>query len=181
MLKGDRTMPSDVRELGPHAYDHIVLLGSDLSETKEESDARTVVTYLLLREVLESHEGPRPRIYVELFDRSNEVLFEDQPVDVFVSPRVVGRMLAQIALRQELRAVFDQLLGSRGPDLACRAPSHYGVRSGEPTFRELEAAVMSQGDILLGVKDPATFHLNPARDSTWPIDATTHLLVLARE
>ena len=181
MLEGDRTMPSEVRDLGPHAYDHIVLLGSDSSETKEESDARTVVTYLLLREALETHTGSRPRIYVELFDRSNEVLFEDQPVDVFVSPRIVGRMLAQIALRQELRAVFDQLLGSRGPDLACRAPSQYGVRTGEPTFRELEAAVLSRGDILLGIKDPAAFHLNPARDSTWPLTAPTHLLVLARD
>ena len=180
MLQGDRTMPSEVRELAPQAYDHIVLLGSDSSETKEESDARTVVTYLLLREVLESHAGARPRIYVELFDRSNEVLFEDQPVDVFVSPRIVGRMLAQIALRQELRAVFDQLLGSRGPDLACRRPAFYGARTGEPTFRELQAAAISHGDILLGVKNAAGFHLNPEHDSTWPVD-DTQLLVLARD
>ena len=180
MLEGDRTMPADIRAVNPASYDHIVLLGSDWAETRDESDARTVVSYLLLRETLDETTGPRPRVLVELFDRSNAALFEDQPVDVLVSSLVLGRMLAQIAMRQELRAVYDQLLGSRGPDLACRSFAHYGVTDAEPTFRMLQAAVLARGDVLIGVRTPSGLALNPEHDSAWPGADRTELLVIAR-
>lgn len=180
MIEGDRTLPADIRSVSPAEYDNIILLGSDWAETKEESDARTVVTYLLLREILDEAEGRSPDILVELFDRSNAALFEDQPVHLVVSPLLIGRMLAQIALRQELRAVYDQLLGTKGPELTFRRPGTYGLTGGERSFRELQAHVLARGDVLLGVRTRAGMELNPERGRTWRADDQLELLILTR-
>lgn len=181
MLRGDRTVPSDMRDAQPGKYDNVVLIGSDWTDTREESDARTVVSFLLLQDVLAEQKGARPRVLVELYDRSNEALFAGHPVEVIVSPLVVGRMLAQIALRQELRAIFDQLLGSRGPELTFRPASTYGVEPGERTFRELQAAAIARGDILVGLRvgpigTPAD--LNPDRATAYAVTDELRLLVL---
>jgi hypothetical protein len=44
-------------------------------------------------------------------------LFRERPGEVLISPLVLSYILAQITLRPELRAVFDELFGPGGAEI----------------------------------------------------------------
>lgn len=185
-IEADYTVPSDLARLEPAAYDNIVLLASDWLESGEESDARTVMGYLLLREHLEAHDA-RPELLIELLDPSNVGLFRRRAGEVLISPVLLSHMLAQVALRRELRAVFDELFGSGGAEFFFRPLGLYGLQPGDHTFSEIAHAVAAHGEIALGVRtgDPATepqggARLNPPADRRFAITARDEVIVLGR-
>src|SRR5690606_30583249 len=115
---GDYTTSGRLLAVDPASYDNVVLLGSRWLETREESDARTILAYLLLRDMLTG--GRRPGLLVELMDTANLALFRERPGEVVISPQIVSHMLAQVALRPGLGAVFDDLFGPDGAEILFR-------------------------------------------------------------
>ncbi len=185
-IEADYTSPSDLARVRPGDYDNIVLLANDWLESGEESDARTILGYLLLRELLEA-TGAAPQMLVELLDPSNVGLFRRRTGEVLISPVVLSHMLAQVALRRELRAVFDELFGSGGAEFFFRPVSLYGIAPGEHTFEHVARTVAAHGEIALGMRtgDPATeaqggVKLNPPRDRRFTLDAVAEVIVLGR-
>lgn len=148
-LDGDYTVPAVLRALDPHSYDAALILGSSRNRTNEEVDARTLVTYLALREVLGETVGP-PTL-VELTDPRNEALFDGRPGEVMVSPTVVSSLLAHVTLRRELLAVYNALFSAGGASFRFRPASCYGLK-GTPTFAEIRAACARLGHVAVGVR-----------------------------
>lgn len=182
-IEGDYTVPSDLARVKPAEYDNIVLLGSDWLETGEEADARNLVGYLLLRDLLPEREGPD--ILLELMDPGSATLFR-QSGEVLISPVILGHILAQVALRRELRAVFDELFGPGGAEIFFQPAAHYVQPGRTSTFRELRAAAAMRGETALGVRlvegsDRADgVLLNPAPDHGWTLKSGDELVVLVR-
>ena len=182
-VDGDFTTPSVLQRAGVNSYDSIVLLGSDRLGSGEESDARSILGYLLLREILP--ENARPNILVELLDPGNVALFRRRRGEVIVSPVILSHMLAQVALRRELRAVFDELFGPGGPEIIFRPPADYGLEQREVTFQQIVDAATAHGEVALGVR-PHDSHsafaggtaLNPSRDRTFSLTADDEIVVL---
>jgi ion channel POLLUX/CASTOR len=183
LIECDYTVSSDLRRLEPAGYDNIVLLGSDWIGSGEESDARTIVGYLLLRELLPRHGGPA--ILVELLDEANVSLFRRRTGEVLISPRILSHMLAQVALRQELRSVFDELFGPAGAEIVFRQAAEYDLAGRESSFQQVEERARAHGEIALGVR-PASAHaehrggvvLNPPRDRRWTFTATDEIVAV---
>ena len=147
-LDADYTAPADLARLEPAGYDNIVMMGSDWLGSGEESDARTIMGYLLLREILPETGGPE--LLVELLDPGNVGLFRRRPGEVLISPLILSHMMAQVALRRELRAVFDELFGARGAEIQFHAARSY--TGGEPVaFAVIVRAAAARGAIALGV------------------------------
>ncbi|MEX0891000.1 MAG: ion channel DMI1 [Gemmatimonadota bacterium] len=147
-LDADYTAPSDLARLEPAGYDNIVMMGSDWLGSGEESDARTIMGYLLLREILPVTGGPE--LLVELLDPGNVGLFRKRPGEVLISPLILSHMMAQVALRRELRAVFDELFGARGAEIQFHAARPY--TGGAPVeFADIARAAAAGGAIALGV------------------------------
>jgi ion channel POLLUX/CASTOR len=182
-IDGDFTTPSVLQRADVSSYDSIVLLGSDRLASGEESDARSILGYLLLRDILP--EDATPNILIELLDPGNVGLFRRRRGEVIVSPVILSHMLAQVALRRELRTVFDELFGPGGPEIIFRPPADYGLEQTESTFRDIERAASLRGEIALGVR-PHDAHttvgggmaLNPVRERTFSLGADDEIVVL---
>lgn len=187
-IRGDRTLPETLTARDPASFDTILLTSGDRFDDPAEADAETVATYLLLRDLLDaagSSGGAAPHVVVELMDGPNRALFADEDAEVVVTPLVVGRVLAQVTLRRELKPVYDELLGPLGAEFDFRPPAAYGLDPGAGpwTFAALRAAVGRTGDVLAGIHDPrgpngGAAHLDPAPESRWALDAGEALVVV---
>jgi ion channel POLLUX/CASTOR len=181
-IEADYATPAVLEQTHVADYDNVVLLGSDRFESGEESDARSILGYLLLRDQLPA-DGPA--VLVELLDPGNRALFRDMTGEFLISPVILSHMLAQVALRRELRSVFDLLFGPGGAEIAFRAPANYRLDGVRASFREIEAAVAARGEIGLGVRAGGAtaerrpgVSLNPPREQQWLLGDKDEIVVL---
>jgi hypothetical protein len=145
---GDSTIPATIMALDPTAFDRVLIVASDWPDTGEQSDARTISTYLALAGVLDDGGARRPPVLVELTDASNLALFDSEPVEVVVSPLILSRVLAQVVLRSELLIVINEIFGTGESELSFTAP-----KNAPPlTFAEAAAAARADGAIALGLR-----------------------------
>jgi hypothetical protein len=184
-IHGDYTVPKDLKAVEPGSYDNIVMMGSDWVGSGEESDARTIVGYLLLQEVLAGNE--RPQILIELLDQENVGLLGSRSGEVLISPLILSHMLAQVGLRRELAAVFDEVFAAGGTEVAFRPASDYGGLAGRTlTFHEIQAAARARDELALGVRigkvagDASNLHLNPLKTRSFALTDGDDLVVLSR-
>lgn len=179
--EGDPTSLSDLREMAPGGYDNVVILGSDWVETQEESDARTIVAHLVLRNVLD--EGThKPEILVDLMDFDNVALFEDCDTEVLVTPMIASHVLAQVALRREVNVVYEELFAAGGAEIFFRRIADYDIAGQNVNFGEIKEMSACRGEIALGIRlQNGGVVLNPARDEPYMLSESDDLIVLVRE
>ena len=127
-LELDYAVPAQLESLDPAGYDNVVLLASERLKPGDESDARTILGYLLLCDLVPAG-AEAPQVLVELTDPDNIPLLENRAGEVIISPVIISHMLARVALRRELRAVFDELFSSGGSEIFFRPFQDYGLAS----------------------------------------------------
>jgi hypothetical protein len=176
----DYTVPDVLRAYAPQSFDAVLLVGSDRLESGAESDARSIVGCEVLKTCLPP-SGPRPRIVIELMDPDNAPLFEDQEVDVLVSPQLLGRALAQIALIPELCAIYDDLFGAGGAELSVHCASEYGLE-GPVSYRAVREAAARIGHVVLGAQSDGDrdMHMNPLPDAMFEQASTVRVVAAVR-
>jgi len=195
-LEFDYTVPAYLESVDPAAYDNVVLVASERLKSGAESDARAILGYLLLREMMGTGREVSP-VLVELTDPSNAALFENRHGEIIVSPLIVSHMLARVALRRELRAVFDELFSSSGCEILFRRIGGDGLagllsqsrdRGGEYIFADLQQAADALGEIAIGIRragQTRTPHggveLNPGRDESLRLNNDDELIVLTTQ
>ena len=186
-LQGDYTVLHDLEKVNPGTYDNIILVSDSRLKTNEESDAVSILGFLTLKEELQQ-DPSRPEILVQLMDPQNKNLFQEGAGEVLVSPLILNRFVARVALRRELRLVFNEIFTAGGTEIDFRSSEWYGIGKENISFREIEKAVAMKGDLALGVKaygeSGATMkrtHLNPARDSVWNLRDNAEIIVLATQ
>lgn len=195
-LEFDYTVPAYLESVDLAGYDNLVLLSSERLKSKAESDARTVLGYLLIRELMEGAANVPP-VLVELTDPDNAALFENRRGEVIVTPLIISRMMARVALRRELRAVFDELFSSGCSEILFRRISEYdlagefkapeGAGAGECvcSFADLHRVADVRGDIAIGIrragredKPDGGVQLNPGRDERLRLTGDDEIIVL---
>ena len=183
-LEGDYTAPSDLKRINPQEYDNIVMVANSWMQSNEESDARTILGYLVLRDILPQNAS-KPEILIELMDPENEKRFEQRTGEVLISPFILSHILAHVALRRDLNVVFDELFTVGGAEIYFRSSASYNLGDGEITFGEIGNIVFQDGDIALGVRiaekrgdQNGGIRLNPPRDSHWRLHHEDELVIL---
>ena len=186
-LEFDYTLPAYLESVDPASYDNVVLLASERLKSSAESDARTILGYLLLRELMAAGAAA-PSVLVELTDPDNVPLFENRRGEVIVSPVIVSHMLARVALRRELRAVIDELFSSGGCEIFFRHIADYGLAQGEYSFADLQRAADTRGEIAIGIRwagqdqtQGGGVQLNPGRDEHLELNENDELVVLTTD
>lgn len=100
-----------------------------------------------------------------------------------ISPMILSHVLAQVALRRELRVVLDELFTVGGAEIQFRDPAHYPLPA-SATFQVLERTVAAEGELALGVfrnqADERGRHLqlNPPRKDFLELQAGDRLVVM---
>lgn len=182
-IEADYMVEGELRALNPQDYDSILLLSSDQLASGEEADARAMVGHLQLDDIL-AEADRRPQLIMELSDPDNESLLTLPNSEVMVSPVILSHVLAQVALRRELRLVFDELFTVGGAEILFRDPVGYTLPAGAD-FRAFEQAAAEHGEVALGVyrvhadEQGSRLQLNPARDFALKLTAGDQLVVLA--
>ena len=195
-LEFDYTVAAYLESLDPASYDNLVLLPSERLKSDVEADARTILGYLLLLEMTEG-SAKAPPVLIELHDPDNASLFENRSGEVIVSPMIISRMLTRVALRRELRAVFDALFSSGGSDIVFRRIADYdlaqhpnaseGPDAGgrDYSFADLQRAADAHGEIAIGVRRAGQetnpgggVQLNPGRDERLQLKQDDEIIVL---
>ena len=183
-IVGDYTVLDELLRAEPATYDNILLMASERLDTGEEADARTIMGHLLLEEIFAEAES-RPAVLVELMDAENLQLFHQRREEILVSPVILSHMLAQVALRPELRAVFDELFGPGGAEIFFCSATDYGTVDRDVKFGDLQVAAAARGEIALGVRignereeAGGGVYLNPDRERIWRLAGKDELVVL---
>jgi len=182
-IECDYTVPAEMRKLDPSRYDNIVLVSSRWTGAEEEADARTILAYLLLQEILPEN-GSRPAILAEIMDSENMSLFTRASCETLQPTVILSHMLAQIVLRPELGAVFDELFGPGGAEIIYRGAAEYGLTGRGIRFADAQTAAASQGEIALGFHFEAATSpeagalLNPPRDAVYRLGPGDDVVVL---
>ena len=198
-LEFDYTVSAYLEDIDPAGYDNVVLLASERLEPGAQSDARTILGFLLLRELM-SERSPAPRVLVELTDPDNVALFQNRSDEIIVSPVIVSHMLARVTLRRELRAVFDELFASGGSEIFFRRIADYApaeilseipgadTSGGDYTFSDLQRLADARGEIAIGIRRAGQeqmphggVELNPGRDEHLELTENDELIVLTTD
>ncbi|WP_165856189.1 CASTOR/POLLUX-related putative ion channel [Marinobacter sp. JSM 1782161] len=183
-IEADFAVEEVLRRLSPADYDSILLLSSDRLGSGEEADARTMMGYLQLQEVLADAANP-PQVILELSDPDNETLLVTNQSETLVSPMILSHVLAQVALRREVRVVLDELFTPGGAEIMFRPPSDYALPP-RPDFTVVERLAGAHGETALGVlrarpdADGAMLELNPERGAALALQPGDLIVVLGR-
>ena len=197
-LEFDYTVPAYLESVDPAGYDNLVLLPSERLKSEAESDARTILGYLLLRELTEGAEKA-PALLIELTDPDNAALFENRRGEVIVSPLIISHMLARVALRRELRVVFDELFSSGGSEIHFRRIAEQELaenlskfevtEAGQHvySFADLHQAANACGEIAIGIrragqdgKPGGGVQLNPGSEERLQLNENDEIIVLRK-
>ncbi|KEF30737.1 Potassium voltage-gated channel subfamily KQT [Marinobacter nitratireducens] len=182
-IEADYMVEDDLRRVDPAGYDSVILLSSDRLASDEEADARAMVGYLQLEDILKEGQR-RPQLIMELSDPDNRHLLDGHQSEMLISPMILSHVLGQVALRRELRVVLDELFTVGGAEIQFRDPEDYPLPA-SVDFQLLEKIVASEGEIALGIyraePNGAGRHLelNPPRKSYLDIRPADRLLVLS--
>lgn len=183
-ILADHVNESELRNLKPERFHHILLASSDKLADVEEADARTIVGAMLLDELIKDAE-PRPQVLIELSDPGNEPLMRRFRSEVIVGPMIMSHLLAQIALRRELHTIYNELFTVGGAEIIFRSPGEYDLKPGTYKFDEISARARAYGETALGLYTPAataeertSLQLNPNRNLDLDVSEVASLVVL---
>jgi ion channel POLLUX/CASTOR len=188
--RGNTVMRDTLEALNVPRYDCVVML-ADESNGEGDPDARTIMSLVLLQDILSHAPGERrPQLVSELLDpRNRELIARANVNDIIVSPQVVSMLLAQISQQQMLTAVYDDLLSARGVEIYLKPAEHYVPLGELVSFGGLLVAAQRRNEIALGVcihadrRDPAKSHgvqLNPPKEQSWAFLTGDRVIVLAQ-
>jgi voltage-gated potassium channel Kch len=143
----------DAADIG--RFDHIIVLCYSDELEVARADARTLVTLLHLRDIVDRQQKRVP-IVSEMLDINNRRLAEVTRADDFiVSDRLVSLMLAQISEQKDLAWVFKELFSAEGSEVYLKPIEHYVSLDGPVTFATLVAAAARAGEVAIGYKQQA--------------------------
>jgi voltage-gated potassium channel Kch len=167
-------------------YDKVIILGYRSGISPAESDARALLTLLILQQALAvSSSGRRPRIVTELLDARDVDLARATGADDFVvSDELSSLMLAQLAERTDLEPVFTDLFDVSGSAISLQPASWYVT--GEPVpFRRVVAAARARGETAIGYRvaphadGVPQVVLNPAKTDVVTLSGDDQVAVIA--
>lgn len=181
-LQADFMAEPTLRKILQTEWDSILLVSSDRLDSGEEADARAMVGYMAVDELLQERKH-RPQLLLELSDPANEELVVRNRSESIISPMILSHLMAQIAQRRELGLVFEELFTVGGPEIIYREQNEYPMQS-VTTFADLEAVAGLQGETALGVYrampdgEGRRLQLNPPRDMPLKLQTNDELVIL---
>lgn len=186
---GDATDRRTLDALDIPSYDHVLVISDTLDRTPQETDARTLVTLLHLRDIAEK-TGHSFSIVSEMLDARNRDLAEITHADDFiVSDRLISLTLSQLSENKALGPVFTDLFDPEGSEIYLKPAASY-VQPGRPvTFYTVVEAARQRGEVAIGYRLtnakeqaevlPHHIRLNPRKAESVTFTEKDKIIVLA--
>jgi voltage-gated potassium channel Kch len=187
LREGATTARSMLNSLPLATFEHVIVLSYSDTLPIQEADARTLMTLLHLRDLVEQN-GYGFSIVSEMLDVRNRALAEVTHADDFiVSNKLVGLMLAQIAENKDLALVFADLFDADGAEIYLKPAREYVNLEQPVSFYTVLEAAARRGEIAIGYRlkrEPAAeqsygVHLNPAKSPLVTFEPGDRIIVVA--
>ncbi len=163
----------------PETYNCVIAL-ADESHGESDPDARTIMTMLVLGDLLQ--DASAPHVVAEIHDGANQGLLRGTIArDIVVSPEMVSLQLAQISRDPVLGSIYRELLSAGGIEVGLQAARRYVALDVECAFDEIAAATQRFTEIAIGVRHEGRIVLNPAKDSRWTLGRDDRVVVMAQQ
>lgn len=176
--RGNPVNRQQLEALDVASYDALVIL-ADESHGRQDPDARTIISLLLLTDM--GRNSAMPPVVVELYEAANRPLLRDTVAgDVLVSPELVSLQLAHISRQPVLDAIFRELLSAGGIECRLQPAARYVGAGRTVRFGEIVTACQQFSEIALGVQSDG-IRLNPGRDTALELGAADHVVVIAQQ
>jgi archaellum component FlaG (FlaF/FlaG flagellin family) len=162
-------------------YHQVVVLAYRDALERDLADARTLLALLTLRLAWPADREPHVRIVAELLDQRHAAIAAPVGVDdLIISDALSSLMMAQLAGRAELQAVFDDLFDPAGPVVRfCPAAS---LVPNEPLqFADVVAAASGQNTSAFGYRigSQGNVVVNPPKDAMMTLGENDDVLLIA--
>lgn len=182
---GDTTDRHTLDSLGVEGFDHVIVLSYAGFLTARQADARTLVTLLHLRRILD-RSARRASIVSEMLDVRTRALAEVARADDYiVSDQLISLALAQISENKALNAVLQDLFDPAGSEVYLKPAGDY-VRPGAPvSFYTVVEAARRRGEVAFGYRRQDAgaaadgVVLNPAKSVALVFQPDDRIVVLA--
>lgn len=182
-IDADPTDPAALSEVMREAADAVLIVADD-TEDPQEADARTVITLLLLRDLVQDRPvAEQPRLISEILDpRTKDLVSNDQSTDFVVSSEITSMLLAQVSENRELNSVFADLFDPDGNELYLKNVAGYALPGVPTSWMAVQAVAAARGEVALGAYRPGCAPvLGP--NQTAPMVFTPHdkIIVVAED
>jgi ion channel POLLUX/CASTOR len=149
---GDTTDRDTLDGLQVSTFDHIIVLGYSDTLGIQETDARTLITLLHLRDISE-RASKELAVVSEMLDGRNRELAEvTRADDYIVSEQLVSLMLCQLSENKYLSPVFADLFDAEGSEIYLKPVENY-VKVGTPVnFYTVVEAGRRRNEIAIGYR-----------------------------
>jgi len=192
LIESDPLDLEALKATNPSTRNNILILSSD--EDPEKSDAKTILTLLLLRKIVADHDGEKvkTRLITEVMDSANQNLISDVGVrDFIISNRFISMLLAQISEEPDIKTVYDNLFEEDGSEIYLKPVSVYFEDIPKDlTFADCIAISRRRNEICLGVKIQSQegdssknygIKLIPEKNQHFQLKENDHLVVIAED
>lgn len=182
LIPGDPTMPEPLREAISSDF-VVAMVVADTSRDSEEADARTVITVLLLRELLRDFAEPKPRIISEILDpRTKDLLEQDYGADFVVSAEMTSMLLAQVSERRDLNMVFADLFDSDGNEIYLKRAACYAVTGAPTSWLAVQYVARQRGEVAIGyLRANELPVINPSQREAVVLEEVDRVIVIAED
>ena len=178
-VQGNVAARRDLERLQVHQYSSIIVLADETAKrTPDETDAHTLMSLLLIRDIQAKHGVEDKPLLSEIRDpRTKELAKVAEASDYVVSNEIVSMLISQIAESRQMNPVWADLFQSEGSEIYLKDATRYARPNEMVTFYDLMARARSINEIALGyalatelARDPVRgIVLNPA-DKNAPLD-----------
>ncbi len=115
---------SVLEKLNIPSFDNVILMSYPLEDI-QESDAKTLITLLHIRDIIDK-SGKKMNIVSEMCDHKNRKLAEATKADDFIiSDDLISQMLTQLSEDVRLKKVLDDLFDANGSEIYLKKAENY--------------------------------------------------------
>jgi len=187
-VEADFTAPGVVENLQYEGIDSVFLLAGGSADSAEDSDARALVSYELLRSAFERKFQPEqatPKVTIEMAHVTSTLRHARNSDLVLVRPRVLGYIQSHVVLSRELNSVFSALFApTQGANISIHDISAYrGLEGGGLSFAELEELAAERGEVAVGLlvsNNGAEYEVELCPPSEMICNEHAHVIVLCQ-
>lgn len=167
-VEGNPISRQALEDVGVEQFDSVLILAEDGWGSPTDTDSRSLVSLLLVRDIRRQRDAPEVVLISEILDpRTKRLVSVTQVSDYVVSNELVSMALATVAERREIADVWTELFSADGQEIYLRDARHY-VRPGDPaSFRDIAERARGHDELAIGYRvGNDTLHLNPADKGT---------------
>ncbi|AEE48684.1 CASTOR/POLLUX-related putative ion channel [Haliscomenobacter hydrossis] len=152
LIQGDINNRATLEALNVETFDHIILLSYTENIEIQESDAKTLICLLHLRDLADK-AGKDFSIVSEMLDIRNRELAEVSKADDFIlSDKLLSLVLTQISENKALKKVYDILFESEGSEIYLKEVDQYVKTGIELDFYAVLESAARQGQTAIGYR-----------------------------